>query len=218
MSRKRARPLQNDSDGHGLEQAKDRGRFEPIQTFDVAETPSKAAKTSEIATPATARRKLPWQMDQLSAGADSPCRGLQTPQTERKATGETPVSVSPMTSASLFTPSATSASVCNTPTPIRSNKGALDDLVNDVFGMIYDTNIRLSSHVQTELRALLLRHARKAEGYKRGRDVMRMTVQAREAKLVDLNYRVKVLEEELEAERAMVKRLQREAQTGSTII
>jgi hypothetical protein len=84
-------------------------------------------------------------------------------------------------------------------------------LVRDVFGLLQDAAIRLAPDTEGELKNLLSKHAKNSEGYKRGRDVIRTTVKAKDAKITELTYRVSTLEAELEAEKAMVKHLQWEA-------
>lgn len=178
------------------------------------ETPHKAVKTSEYATPATTRRKLPWQIDQPAKTET----GLQTPQTDKKAPLD-PFNTRLNTPGKALTPlrttemdvAATGPSSVETPTPSRFRNIAPDDLARDVFDLLRDGNIRLGADTQSDLKDLLSKHAKSAEGFKRGRDVIRSTVKAKDAKITELTYRVSTLEAELEAERAMVKHLQWEA-------
>lgn len=226
-TRKRPHPHQSDSDDYGLEQTDDAFNSELNLILAEAETPSKAVKTSRIATPANARRKLPWQMDRPPVVAGSSHRGLQTPQTYRQAASDTSISGIPTIGASLFTPAqaeekcsgqtATPESVLDTPTPTRFKNMGSDDLINDMLHWLQDANTRLGLPLQTELRTLLSKHAKNAEGYKRGRDVMRTTVQAKNAKITELNFRIRTLEAELEAERAMYRHLQWTIQSDSPI-
>ncbi len=90
-----------------------------------------------------------------------------------------------------------------------------EDVVKEVFDILQTSNVRLPEHTEKELRSLLGRHVKNTEGYKRGRDVIRSTVKAKEAKITELTYRINTLEAELEAEKAIVKHLQWEAQDES---
>jgi len=90
-----------------------------------------------------------------------------------------------------------------------------EDIVKDVLDLLQNNNVHLAEPVQSEVKSLLVRHAKNTEGYKRGRDVSRSTVKAKEAKITELTYRINTLEAELEAEKAMVKHLQWEAQHES---
>lgn len=77
--------------------------------------------------------------------------------------------------------------------------------------MLQEGSVRLAADTQAGLKDLLSKHAKSAEGFRRGRDVIRSTVKAKDAKITELTYRVSTLEAELEAEKAMMKHLQWEA-------
>ncbi|CAO2656873.1 Nn.00g056760.m01.CDS01 [Neocucurbitaria sp. VM-36] len=222
-SRKRTRSISdNVHDDYDLGQADEAFNDELNQVMAQVETPSKAAKTTNFATPVTTRRKLPWQMGQ-SHGTSA--YGLETPQTDRRHPNDPFASRPAVSGGSLFTPSkmdddeaaqtATPSSSFETPTPNRFQDVVADDLVRDVFGLLQEAQVRLGPQAGSDLRSMLLKHVRSAEGYKRGRDVIRATVKAKDAKIAELTYRVNTLEAELEAEKAMVKHLQWEAQDES---
>jgi hypothetical protein len=223
-SRKRKHVAAEEDDDYGFEQADDAFNNELENVMVRVETPSKAAKTSEYATPST-RRKLPWQVDQPTRNSGI---GLQTPQTDRRIAGD-PFNTRRNTPAgSLITPSrrndledethqtATPSSSFETPTPNRFRNVSPDDLVQDVFDVLQSGNVRLDFDTQTELKDLLSRHAKSAEGFRRGRDVIRSTVKAKDAKITELTYRVSTLEAELEAEKAIVQHLQWEASVSES--
>ncbi|KAF2831425.1 hypothetical protein CC86DRAFT_378268 [Ophiobolus disseminans] len=213
-SRKRSHAAIDLDEDYGLDQADDDFNNELNSVMTRVETPSKAVKTSEFATP-NMRRKLPWQMDQPPGNR---LNGLQTPQTGGKT------SIDPFNTRRVvparFTPSrhqdqdaetqqtATPSSSFETPTPSRFRNISAEDLVRDVFDLLQDRNVRLAPDTETELEGLLSRHGKSAEGLRRGRDVIRTTVKAKDAKITELTYRVSTLEAELEAEREMVKHLQ----------
>jgi hypothetical protein len=219
-SRKRKHVAIDEEDEYGLEQTDDAFNNELETVMIAVETPSKAVKTSEYATPST-KRKLPWQMDRPTTGSDI---GLQTPQTGKR-TAVDPFNTRLTTlGAALTTPSrhddfddgnhqtaTPSSSSFETPTPNRFRNVLPDDLVQHVFDLLQDGNARLAADTKTELQDLLSKHAKNAEGFRRGRDVIRSTVKAKDAKITELAYRVSTLEAELEAEKAMVKHLQWEA-------
>ncbi|KAI4661725.1 uncharacterized protein J4E78_004514 [Alternaria triticimaculans] len=221
--RKRTRPSNDEfDDEYGLGQVND---DDLNQAMVEAETPSKAARTTNFTTPAPKRQKLPWQMD---TGSSSRNNGLQTPQTDRRSPGDNPFAPRhPTPGGALFTPSSNvdanehhqtatpSSSFDATPTPNRFRNAVNDDIVKDVFDLLQNSSTRLADSTENELRTLLVRHAKNAEGNKRGRDVSRSTVKAKEAKITELTYRINTLEAELEAEKAMVKHLQWEAQHES---
>lgn len=180
------------------------------------ETPRKVARTSECATPST-RRKLPWNQDhQLAAKASE----IQTPQTTRTVCADPfssrlgrPMATSSRPVGDAHQTATPSSSPYETPTPIRFKDVGGDDLVRDVMGLLQDASVKLSATTEKDLGTLLLKHAKTAEGLKRGRDVTRTTIKARDAKITELTYRISTLEAELEAEKAMVKHLQWEVHT-----
>jgi hypothetical protein len=191
------------------------------QVMVAAETPSKAGRTTDFTTPAPKRQKLPWQME---SGSSSRNNGLQTPRTHHKSQVDDPfASKHPTSRSALFTPTsganadgnkqvATPSSPFETPTPSRSRNAVDEDVVKDVFDMLKDSNVALPKHCEKELRAVLVRHGKNAEGYKRGRDFMCSTVKAKDAKITELMHRNNTLAAELEAEKATVKYLLWEAQ------
>ncbi|KAJ4355300.1 hypothetical protein N0V95_003055 [Ascochyta clinopodiicola] len=216
LARKRSRAASlNIDDEFDLESTDDAFKEELNSIMTAVETPRKAARTSDFVTP-SARRTLPWNKGGAAASASE----LQTPQTSRT------VQVNPFSSTlskSPFTPSrptdaapqtaTPSSSPYETPTPRRFKDVSGDDLVRDVFGFLQDVNITLGTQTERDLSNLLSKHVKTAEGLKRGRDVTRTTIKARDAKITELTYRIGTLEAELEAEKTMVKHLQWEAQT-----
>ncbi|KAF1833028.1 hypothetical protein BDW02DRAFT_570436 [Decorospora gaudefroyi] len=219
--RKRARSVSEDlADEFGL------GEVDDDMLNDVmaqVETPSKAARTADFTTPATKRQKLPWQMQ---PSGSSRAHGLQTPQTERRTPGDPFALRRPTAGGALFAPSqrgedeyqqtaTPSSSFEGTPTPSRFKNAVADNLVTDVCGLLQTAHVHLNDETESELRSLLSKHAKNAEGYRRGRDVSRSTVKAKEAKITELTYRISTLEAELEAEKATVEHLQWQAQEES---
>lgn len=218
-SRKRGRTTATDSDDeYGLGAKNESFRDEIDQVITQLETPRKAARTSELTTPST-RRVLPWKLDKTTVSNED---GLRTPQTGRNAKaepfssrfGSSLLTSTRPTDASQQT-ATPSSSPFDTPTPNRFKDVGGDDLVHDVLILLQDANVRLSSAAEVDLKALLARHTKAAEGLRRGRDVTRTTIKARDAKIAELSYRVSTLEAELEAERAMIKHLQWQMTPGN---
>ena len=208
----------NSDDEYGLGQVDD---DDLNQVMVAAETPSKAGRTTDFTTPAPKRQKLPWQME---SGSSSRNIGLQTPRTQHKSQVDNPfASKYPTTWSALFTPTsgpnadgnkqvATPSSSFETPTPSRFRNAVDEDVVKDVFDMLKNSNVPLSEHCEKELRTVLVRHSKSAEGYRRGRDLMRSTIKAKDARITELTHRNNTLAAELEAEKATVKYLRWEAQ------
>ncbi|KAJ8117251.1 hypothetical protein OPT61_g1506 [Boeremia exigua] len=215
-SRKRDRATSIDrEDEYGFAVTKEAFKDELNHVMAAVETPRKAVKTSEIATPST-RRTLPWNKDES--------HGLQTPQSARA------VQVDPSSCSAgkhLLTPSrsvgashrttTSSSSHCDTPTPSRFKDVGGDDLTHDVFSLLQDAGVKLDATAGIDLKVLLSKHTKSAEGLKRGREIARSSIKARDAKITELSYRISTLEAELEAEKALVKHLQWEVETGEDL-
>ncbi|OAL55818.1 hypothetical protein IQ07DRAFT_583259 [Pyrenochaeta sp. DS3sAY3a] len=208
-SRKRGRsPIDLDPDDYGVARADASFDNELDQVMKQVETPIKSVKTTSFATPASARRYPPFQMGQPSSTtSDDPFASKALPP---KAIPLTPVRVRDDEIHHPVTPSSSLGTL--TPTPSKTLSVVAEDLVKDVFSLLQDAGVQLPSHTEIALSNMLSKREKSAEGYKRGREVIRATVKAKDAKIIELNYRINTLEAELEAEKAMVKHLQWEAQ------
>jgi septal ring factor EnvC (AmiA/AmiB activator) len=106
----------------------------------------------------------------------------------------------------------------NTPTPSRFKdidvSGNESDLVRDIFAVLQEANIMLTDQAQKSLTSVLSKHATHAKSVTKGRDVLRASIKAKDAKIAEMTYRVNTLEAELEAEKAVVKHLQWKAESG----
>ncbi|RDL38595.1 Uncharacterized protein BP5553_02935 [Venustampulla echinocandica] len=171
------------------------------------ETPRKAIKTSQFATPGSKRK---WD--------DT---NLPTPMTEggnrsgfSNARGDvftTPSSIFKENMLfGLRSPSAT-------PTPSRFRDTTLPasshgeapqpsyDITDEVMDLLKDQQI--DKETATSLRQLLDRHALKVSGIARGRDITRVALKAKDAKITDLQQKVAALESEREMDKTIIKHL-----------
>lgn len=170
------------------------------------ETPRKATKTTAYATPATTStiRQLPW-LDYTSGNSSSKVgRGLETPS---KSTGQTGLPTPSLTKpfAKLKDTTATP-----TPSPFRdaiSESPSSYSLVDETFDLLRNSSVSLTPDVSTRLRVLLNKHELKAQGISKGRDMVRLALKAKDAKLVELTARVAALEAERELDRARIRAL-----------
>lgn len=181
-----------------------------------AETPRKTAKTEPFMTP---RRKLPW--DTLLDGMPTPATigrsgaELQT-RLRFSAADDTPsrTKKSNDSSQTLSSPSPP----YDTPTPARfkdmGTPRSEDSLVEDVSKLFKDENVHLSGRVAVALKSVLEKHARKAEGNSRSKEVLRLRLKAEEAKNMELSLRNNTLQAELEAAKATVDHLKWEKENG----
>lgn len=172
---------------------------------------SKMARIDPNTTPA--RRKLPWVEDGQT---------LPTPRTDSRTLG------APTLGDSLLTPSKTSSRTGTsfssnlfspnvTPTPARFRdalSGDGDGLAKEVFDLLQERRVNLDADTQAVLKQVLGKHSLRYQGVVRGRDVARLAIKAKEAKITELQHHITTLEAELEVERGLVQNLQWKAETG----
>lgn len=222
MSGKRSRTDISDSDDEFGLSGNTAFDEELDQVWTALDTPSKKAKTEPLAT--STRRRLPWQKN-----SELKVNGIPTPHTERHANhAPLPVPLARSTGPDdpFLTPSKPNqalqisqsrtlsppSSPIVTPTPQRfkdTNTTTADDvLVRDVFTILQGDNVEFSEETRSKLVAVLTKHATIAEGVKKGREVARCSIKAKDAKVNELLYRVNTLQADLEEQQAMVKELQ----------
>ncbi|KAF1999357.1 hypothetical protein P154DRAFT_535606 [Amniculicola lignicola CBS 123094] len=215
-SRKRSRTSNADGD-FAFEQGDDAFDEELDRVVAAAETPRKSARTEAFTTPA--RRKLPWQKE-------NDANGLPTPQTDHRASAELFLTRFATPGGSLLTPSrmtpqdesgntprtsTPAVSPFETPTPSRFrdavSSGSEDAHARDVFGVLRQNNVHINNQTEQALRDLFSKHSRTVEGIKKGREVSRLTIKAKEAKVTELQHRIDTLEAEMEAKKAVIEHL-----------
>jgi hypothetical protein len=199
----------DDNDEYALDTNDEAFETELDHIMNTVDTPHKTPRTSEMTTPST-RRILPWNKDSRNVAAFS---ALQTPQTSHNI--KTEPLLTPSCPADGAHRTATSPlSPFETPTPTRFKDVELGDLVHDVSALFQAEQVKLGAATEIKLRALLSKHQKAAEGIRRGRDVTRSSIKAKDAKITELSCRISTLEAELEAERAVVRHLQWEIETA----
>jgi len=183
-------------------------------------TPHKAVKTDAYATPATSakRRQLPW-LDYSTEKQKEETNTVTTPSTAR-TTVQLPT---PSTKTTLHSTAEQGNEDETTPTPSRF-KDALQDpspagsvLVNDVFSILNNVKITLPADVEKEIKAILTRHEMKTQGVIKGREISRLGIKAKEAKIVELGARIASLEAEREVDRGVIKRLREKKAESQTL-
>lgn len=170
-------------------------------------TPHKAQKTGVYATPATtAKRKLPWleqppdttpvkiAEDYFSTPSKQPTYPAQ--QTQSTVTEpETPGAPPTLATAS-------------TPSPPTRYKDALFNPADDASSLTAEVLASLSSapipaEMLSHIRGILTKHDLKTQGIKKGRDISRLALKAKDAKIAELQARIASLEAEKELERGL---------------
>ena len=84
--------------------------------------------------------------------------------------------------------------------------------MNEVFAALSDTQV--PDDVLTTLRGMLSKHDLKFQGVVRGRDISRLALKAKEAKIMELQAKVASLEAERELDRGVIRSLRWEGEHG----
>jgi hypothetical protein len=193
------------------------------------ETPRKAVKTGVYATPLTTvekKRTLPWLQDNAneSVTPKTPSVFASHQNDYLDSPSKQPGTILPPTQKQPYPPTPTLQA--NTPVTYSkssSNEGRYKDalanppdgtstLTNEVLAALTDT--RVPEDVLTTLRGTLSKHDLKFQGVVKGRDISRLALKAKDAKIVELQARVASLEAERELDRGVIRSLRWESENG----
>lgn len=173
-------------------------------------TPHKMQKTGVYATPATtARRALPWmeQSPSVEPQIKNEPGYFDTPSKQPVASSSTAHlrTVGPQTPAPLPTPD-----VAATPSLSTRHKDALVNPADDASSLTAEVLSALSAtHVPSDtlsnLRSILTKHDLRNQGIKKGRDISRLALKAKDAKITELQARIASLEADRDVERWLGK-------------
>lgn len=178
-----------------------------LAKLDVPETPHKAVKFNALATPATsAHRKLPWLDD--SARVSSAVSTKNTPSKisdlPKLPPSHSKIGVS---QSETLTPQIT-------PTPSRFRDAPShaqtpsSSLTSEVVDLLHNSNVILPDGLDSQLQDLLTRHDLRTQGITKGRDITRLALKARDAKIVELQATIASLEAERDVDRARLRGLE----------
>lgn len=199
----------------GLDDANENDSFpwslsgrEEAELLNAPETPHKAVKFNVLATPATSgHRKLPW----LDHSAQLPSAG------SAKGT-PSKISALPQLPASSHSKPSVAQKVALTPqvtpTPSRFRDTSADaasprsTLTADVFAALESSSVTLPDELTSKLGHVLTRHELRTQGVTKGRDITRLALKARDAKIVELQATITSLEAEREVDRARIQSLE----------
>jgi hypothetical protein len=197
------------SDQHGYKRTAEDAEFgDDFGLDDIGhqpETPYKAQKTGVYATPATTgKRKLPWLMEEATANTSTSKPAEDYFNTPSKRTTQTPtIKQEPGTPAAQAT-LATAAS----PSPPARYRDALHNpadsgssLTSEVLAALSTTNI--SSDVRETLRSICTKHDLRYQGVVKGRDVSRLAIKAKDAKITEIQARIASIEADREVEKSL---------------
>ena len=191
------------------------------------ETPRKAIKTGIYATPATTvekKRTLPWLQQSvdppnvsttLSATFNNQTDYLDSPSKQStKILPTIPEQVYPPTP----TLQASTRDTCSNSSSTQGRyKDALSNPADSASSLTTEALAALSvtsvpQDVLTTLRGILSKHDLKSQGVVKGRDISRLALKAKEAKIVELRAKIASLEAERELDRSVIRSLRWEGE------
>jgi hypothetical protein len=191
------------------------------------ETPRKAAKTGVYATPNTTidrKRTLPW-LQQPAGVSTTPMTpfSLGSHQTSYfDSPSKQPTKSLPPISEHTLPPTPTlqantRATPAGSPSPHGRHRDALSNPADEASSLTAEaiaalSNTSIPPQILDELRGILSRHDLKAQGVVKGRDISRLALKAKDAKIVELQARIASLEAEREVSRGVIRGLRWESE------
>ncbi|KAL9085350.1 MAG: hypothetical protein Q9165_007641 [Trypethelium subeluteriae] len=167
-----------------------------VQAADAA-TPAKS-RDELLVTPK--RRKLPWMRDSDAPASTGSIK-------EAFATPSNRVITTP--SDRLSTVASRQQAPDTTPTPARFRNAdvpgtGVDQLEEETLSVLRDRKIQIDQATRHAIHESFASYDRKVQGFIQGRDMLRLTIKARDAKITELQHCIATLEAEREIDRAML--------------
>ncbi|QDS68105.1 hypothetical protein FKW77_010145 [Venturia effusa] len=107
----------------------------------------------------------------------------------------------------------------SSPTPSRFRNAEDTAVEHTLFKSISEAlsthGVRLSDRANHSVQQVCIRYERKTQGLVKGREISRLALTAREAKIAELQHRINTLDAELNTERAIVKHLREAGEDDS---
>ncbi|KAI9874097.1 MAG: hypothetical protein M1830_009292 [Pleopsidium flavum] len=177
-------------------------------TMPPPETPRKAARTDIFTTPGKRRHE---EMENGAGGwpTPSPEDAFTTPSTGLRGMDL----FSTGSAAGLLSPA-------ETPTPQRfkdaiiNGSGEKFELVKDVIQTLQESFVHMDETAREAIKTVLTKHALKAQGIAKGRDISRLAIKSKDAKITELQGRIADLEAERETNRAVIRHLRRDMEAA----
>lgn len=195
------------------DEAKFADEVEKADAAEYSETPRKAIKTSHFETPGSKRKREDEMLPTPVSGAIKPNMGVKSSRRDEDVFN-TPGSRlkggmwDGNEHSGLRSPSAT-------PTPSRfqdhtiandagSHKATQSyDIGDEVLELLKDQHI--DDETTSNLRKLLNKHALKISGIAKGRDITRVALKAKDAKIAELQQKITTLETERELDKTIIR-------------
>ncbi|KAL8647519.1 MAG: hypothetical protein Q9210_005509 [Variospora velana] len=174
------------------------------------ETPRKAARTNNLTTPG--KRTF----SQMEHGAASPW------PTSSDTDGEVFVTPSTGLNRNSLLPDQALSSPSDTPTPRRFEdmlQASQDSqLASEVLNILREAKVAINPDVKAELKSVCDRHALSTRGILKGRDISRVMVNTKNAKVSELQETIGALRAERETDRAVIRHLRRDTELAKSSI
>jgi hypothetical protein len=178
--------------------------------LDTPETPRKAIKIDGLTTPATStHRKLPWLHHSAQSSSTLSAKAPLSKHSVLPQLSTPPISNLNVAQHGALTPQVT-------PSPSRfldllaDASSPRSTLSVDVFAAFNDSSVALPTNLTSRLREVLTRHELRIQGVVKGREITRLALKAREAKVVELQATIANLEAERVFDHARIANLELE--------
>ncbi|GME40332.1 putative px domain-containing protein [Neofusicoccum parvum] len=156
--------------------------------------------------PSTPRKALKGSLHGTPGGS-----GLMTPVSHRTSNGAGPASKA----ADAATPTpARFGTTATTPSTTGGGDDIGDTIVPEVLHLLQERGVQLDNEAGDALQKVLKAHSLRMQGLARGRDISRLAVRERNAKIAELQARITALEAELETQKAVIGNLNWQKETG----
>ncbi|CAD0089840.1 unnamed protein product [Aureobasidium vineae] len=181
---------------------------EEVELLDAPETPRKAVKFDGLATPATSvHRKLPWLDPSVQVPSTVSVKATPSKESAQLSLPTSSTYKLAVTQHAVLTPQVT-PSPSRFRDPSADTSSPLSTLNEDVFAALKDSGVTLPSSLTSKLREVLTRHELRTHGVVKGREITRLALKAREAKIVELQATITSLEAERNVDHARITRLE----------
>ena len=199
------------------------GSKRKAETSSTYETPHKAQKTGVYATPSTtlpsSKRKLPWleqpatpktTLAQIGEYFDTPSKAPPHNSQYSDVTAAPPEEDDFEPTTPYIAPPTNTNAAPSSPSPSMRHRDALHNpadsaapLTSEVLQLLSTSDTKLPPDLHEKLRSVLSKHDLKTQGVKKGREIARLALKAKDAKIAELQARIASLEAEREMERAV---------------
>lgn len=192
------------------------------------ETPRKAAKTGIYATPATTvekKRTIPWLQESGGVSAFAPTTPTAATDGQEDyldSPSKPSTKILPPIAEQTYGPTPTLQALTpgthpKSPSPSTRHKDALANPADSSSSLTSEALAALDAvaippNILSNLRSVLSKHDLKTQGVVKGRDISRLALKAKEAKIVELQARIASLEAEREVDRGVIRGLRWEAE------